>query len=309
MAGGLNISDRVKETAAAPGTGNVTLGGAVTGFQTFAGGGCTNNSKIYYGISDGSTKWEVGLGTWVTGPTLQRTTVLASSNAGSAENFTLAVTVWGDRPAVMDLLPTQQVLTSGSGATYTTPANCRQIRIRMKAGGGGGGGSGTGSTGGDSIFNSINAAGGVGGGLSAGGPGGQGGSGGTGAANVRLAGAPGGPWAMFCVGAGTFSFYGGVGGGQGGGLGGTTGASQGTAGAANTGGGGGGGSQASTTTTTSLSGGGGEGEYVELIINNPAATYTYTVGAGGAGGASGGSTGAGGAGGSGIIIVDEIYGS
>src|SRR5689334_4383917 len=67
-------------------------------------------------------------------------------------------------------LPTRQVLTSGTNATYTTPANCRQLRIRMVGGGGGGGGGyGTavgisGSGGGNTIFNSIVAAGGGGGG-------------------------------------------------------------------------------------------------------------------------------------------------
>ena len=32
---------------------------------------------------------------------------------------------------------TRQVLTSGSAATYTTPANCSQLRIRMVGGGAG----------------------------------------------------------------------------------------------------------------------------------------------------------------------------
>jgi hypothetical protein len=53
--------------------------------------------------------------------------------------------------------------------------------------------------------------------------------------------------------------------------------------------------------------GGGSGEYVELIINAPSATYTYTIGAGGAGGATGIAGAVGGNGGSGIIIVDEYY--
>jgi len=56
-----------------------------------------------------------------------------------------------------------------------------------------------------------------------------------------------------------------------------------------------------------MPGGGGEGEYAEIVIDSPAATYTYTVGAGGAGGNAGSSGGAGGAGGSGYIIVDEYY--
>src|SRR5262245_12554503 len=51
---------------------------------------------------------------------------------------------------------TIQFLTSGTNATYTTPANCRAIRVRM-VGGGGGGGAGTvndGSSGGTTTFNS-----------------------------------------------------------------------------------------------------------------------------------------------------------
>lgn len=51
--------------------------------------------------------------------------------------------------------------------------------------------------------------------------------------------------------------------------------------------------------------GGGAGEYVEIIISNPAASYTYTVGAGGAGGPAASYPGA--PGGSGVIIVDELY--
>jgi hypothetical protein len=56
-----------------------------------------------------------------------------------------------------------------------------------------------------------------------------------------------------------------------------------------------------------MAGGGGEGEYVEITISSPAATYTYSVGAGGAGGTGGTNGGTGGAGGSGYIIVDEYY--
>jgi hypothetical protein len=54
-------------------------------------------------------------------------------------------------------------------------------------------------------------------------------------------------------------------------------------------------------------GAGGEGEYAEILINSPAATYTYSVGAGGTAPAAGTSGWAGGAGGAGYIIVDEYY--
>lgn len=81
----LVVQDRVQETASAPGTGTVTLLGAVTGFQTFAAIGSGNTT--YYCIADqGGANWEVGIGTVGTG-TLARTTVLSSSNSGSLVNF------------------------------------------------------------------------------------------------------------------------------------------------------------------------------------------------------------------------------
>src|ERR1700761_8120287 len=58
-------------------------------------------------------------------------------------------------------LTTRQVLTSGSSATYTTPAGARQLRIRMVGGGAGGfsiNGGTEGGDGGSASFNSIVAA-------------------------------------------------------------------------------------------------------------------------------------------------------
>jgi hypothetical protein len=102
---------------------------------------------------------------------------------------------------------------------------------------------------------------------------------------------------------------GGSGGGKGGGRGG--GSAAGVAAVANSGGGGGAGGALVQTFTLQASlyfpAAGGEGEYAEITIDSPAATYTYTVGAGGAAGGAGTSGFAGGAGGSGYIIVDEYY--
>jgi hypothetical protein len=83
----LVINDRVRETTTVTGTGSATLLGAVTGYQSFSVIG--NGNTTYYTIADqGGPNWEVGLGTWSTGGTLARTTVLASSNSGSLVNFT-----------------------------------------------------------------------------------------------------------------------------------------------------------------------------------------------------------------------------
>ena len=208
---------------------------------------------------------------------------------------------------------TRQVFLSGSSATYTTPAGVRQIVVRVKGGGGGGSGNGNNTTtaggnGGTSSFNSVVANGGTGGGLSSSMFQGAGGTGGTGTASFRLAGCAGTlpvclPWTAV-----NWLFLGGNGGGQGGGFSGSS--ATGGSGVANSGGGGASGPYAASSQATlsalSFGGGGGEGEYLELIINSPAATYTYTVGSGGSGG-TGGAGYNGGAGGSGVIIVDEYY--
>lgn len=83
----LVLSDRVQETTATTGTGSITLGGAVSGYQSFAVVG--NGNTCYYTIVNGSA-WEVGIGTYsTTGPTLARTTVLANSS-GNTSPITLA---------------------------------------------------------------------------------------------------------------------------------------------------------------------------------------------------------------------------
>ena len=84
----LIIKDRVKETTTTTGTGNVALGGAVSNFVTFSSV-LSDSDTTYYAIVDSNNSdFEVGLGTYVSsGNTIARTTVLASSNSGSAVNL------------------------------------------------------------------------------------------------------------------------------------------------------------------------------------------------------------------------------
>lgn len=82
----LVLADRVREQSATTGTGPLTLSGAVIGFQTFSAA-IGNGNTTYYTISNpGTSEWEVGIGTVGAG-TLARTTILASSNAGSVVSF------------------------------------------------------------------------------------------------------------------------------------------------------------------------------------------------------------------------------
>ena len=84
----LVLADRVRETTTTTGTGTVTLAGAVSGFQSFSAIG--NGNTTYYTIAgQGTSEWEVGIGTYTaSGTTLSRDTVLASSaGAPTKTNF------------------------------------------------------------------------------------------------------------------------------------------------------------------------------------------------------------------------------
>jgi hypothetical protein len=96
----LVIKDRVKQTTTTTGTGTLTLNGTVDGFQTFAAA-LSDGDTTYYSILEPSTNnWEVGLGTWTEGSSLlARTTILASSNSGSAVNLTAQAEVFISQPA------------------------------------------------------------------------------------------------------------------------------------------------------------------------------------------------------------------
>lgn len=94
------LADRVKETTVTEGTGDITLAGAVNGFSSFSSRLSTGDIT-FYAIMLG-VQWEVGLGTLTAATTLQRTTVLASSNADALVPFTAGTKeVFVDFPAVL----------------------------------------------------------------------------------------------------------------------------------------------------------------------------------------------------------------
>lgn len=131
------LVNRAKMTTATTGTGTITLGSAVDGFQTFADAGVANTNVVRYVIEDGSN-WEIGLGTYSsTGPTLTRGSI-ESNNADAAINLSGNAVVFltaaaADLQELVDfadnfVLPTadgtngQVLTTNGSGTlSFTSP--------------------------------------------------------------------------------------------------------------------------------------------------------------------------------------------
>lgn len=89
------VGNRIKVASSSTGTGNITLGSAEDGYQTFAAGGISNNDVVRYVITEGSA-WEIGKATYLTsGPTLVRTSGnLLESSTGSLLNLGGSATVF-----------------------------------------------------------------------------------------------------------------------------------------------------------------------------------------------------------------------
>lgn len=120
MAGPL-FYDRVKETSTSNGTGTITLAGAASGFRSF--GVVGDGNSCCYCIVD-VTDWEVGVGTYtLSGTTLSRDTILASSNAGAAVVFgTNAKDVFLTSPAQSGprMVTTKEIIFAGRATTTIT---------------------------------------------------------------------------------------------------------------------------------------------------------------------------------------------
>ena len=101
-----------------PGTGTISLGSAVAGFQGFSAAGATDGYTYAYLLEDGDN-WEVGIGTWSSsGNTLARTTVIQSSAGGTtpiaaSSNTIVSVTmISNDGPLSVKIGQLDDVITS-----------------------------------------------------------------------------------------------------------------------------------------------------------------------------------------------------
>jgi len=113
----LVLNDRVKETSTTTGTGDFTLAGAVTDFESFNSGVGTGNTTYYAIVNPGQNEWEVGLGTLSASTTLQRTTIISSSNSDAAVTFTSGT------KDVFCTLPASKAVVEDASSNVALPAD------------------------------------------------------------------------------------------------------------------------------------------------------------------------------------------
>ena len=98
----LVINDRVKENSTTTGTGDITLAGVQSGQGnvTFNSGIGVGNTTYYCIFEQGSSNFEIGLGTLSGSTTLERTTVINNSSGNTSKiSFSGTLDVFVTMPA------------------------------------------------------------------------------------------------------------------------------------------------------------------------------------------------------------------
>jgi hypothetical protein len=106
----LRSADRVRDTSTTTGTGSLTISGtAPIGYRAFSAIPSIAAADTFLAMTahQSLNEWEVGLYTYTNATTLARTTILSSSNAGAAVNFSA-----GTKDVVLVQAAGRQVLTT-----------------------------------------------------------------------------------------------------------------------------------------------------------------------------------------------------
>jgi len=125
----ITLGNRAKMSTSTTGTGTITLGSAVSGFQTFADAGITNGQTVRYAIDDGAN-FEIGSGTYTSSGTTLTRAVTESSNSDSAISLSGGAEVF-IAATVADLNPLYAA--SPSSATDPTATGSNSVAIGSDA--------------------------------------------------------------------------------------------------------------------------------------------------------------------------------
>lgn len=111
------LVNRAKMSTSTTGTGTLTLGSAVAGYQTFADAGVSDGDVVRYVIEDGDN-WEIGTGTYTASGTTLSRTVVDSNNSDNAINLSGDAEVFVSATAAdIGVLPSTTASTSSTSQT------------------------------------------------------------------------------------------------------------------------------------------------------------------------------------------------
>ena len=124
----VKLVNRAKMTTATTGTGTITLGSAVDGFQTFAAAGVSNGETVRYCIEDGTTNFELGSGVFTASGTTLSRIVSESSNSNNAINLS------GDAIVFITAIAADIQPTTFTTTVFTATANQTTFSVSYTVG-------------------------------------------------------------------------------------------------------------------------------------------------------------------------------
>ena len=124
----VKLVNRAKMTTATTGTGTITLGSAVDGFQTFTAAGVANGDTVRYCIEDGTSSFELGSGVFTASGTTLTRVVSESSNSNNAINLS------GDAIVFITAIAADLQPTTFTTTVFTATANQTTFSVSYTVG-------------------------------------------------------------------------------------------------------------------------------------------------------------------------------
>ena len=124
----VKLVNRAKMTTATQGTGTITLGSAVDGFQSFTAAGVVNGDTVRYCIEDGTSNFELGSGVFTASGTTLTRVVSESSNSGNAINLS------GDAIVFITAIAADLQPTTFTTSVFTATANQTTFSVSYTGG-------------------------------------------------------------------------------------------------------------------------------------------------------------------------------
>ena len=124
----VKLVNRAKMTTATTGTGTITLGSAVDGFQTFTAAGVADGDTVRYCIEDGTSSFELGSGVFTASGTTLTRVVSESSNSNNA------ISLSGDAIVFITAIAADLQPTTFTTTVFTATANQTTFSVSYTVG-------------------------------------------------------------------------------------------------------------------------------------------------------------------------------